>query len=366
VLYVQFDAAASSATEREPPAGVVALLRARHLGDVLAGLALRAAEPAIMVLRCAVVLALGPEAIEPGTWTARGLDARRGFSLAMGGRDADARFPLGLAAFAGDPSRLGAWLEGSGVASRAVGGGVLSAGEPGLADAACTALGAPWPATLASDHPYLELLVRLGHPRPTGGLWAAATRKGARFQTEMVARLPGLPPLHVIARDPPDNVAEVILPGNEPPVTLRSSGTAPIPIVKLGPPTWDEPGPCDCGVPPDLCAMKRFRLTPAEGAAPSALPGADIFRQLSAAIVDLHEVQASAAAGIVPGDRVLLARSPESLAALSPGDTVLDAGFTARPVGVGRDGVLGGVMAVLPWPSIGREDAFRRAFSGLW
>src|SRR6185369_1188291 len=100
----------SAATEREPPEGAAAVLRARHLDDVLDGLALRAAEPAIMVLRAAVVLALGPEAIASRTWTDRGLDAARGFSLALGARGGDGRFPLGIAAFSPDPPRLAAWL----------------------------------------------------------------------------------------------------------------------------------------------------------------------------------------------------------------------------------------------------------------
>ena len=368
MLYVQLDAGVSEAAERAPPEPALALLRARRIGDVLDGLELRAAEPAIMILRCAVVLALGPEAIASRTWTDRGLDAARGFALAMGPRDADARFPVGVAAFAARPDPLRAWLTAEGVAARSLSSDLIGAGDPALAGLAGAAAHVPWPATLASDDPYLDLLVRFGHARPVGGLWAAATRRGARFQVEMVARLPGLPPLHVIARDPPEGASEILPPGHEAPVALRRAAfeAPPAPAAGQGPPSWDEPGPCDCGVPPDLCAMKRFRLAPADGAAPSTAPGADILRQLSAAIVDLHEVRASSVPGLLPGDRVLVARSPESIATLAPGDAVLDGSGLASAHGSGGGAVAGGVLAVVPWPAIGREGAFRRTFSGLF
>jgi hypothetical protein len=183
-----------------------------------------------------------------------------------------------------------------------------------------------------------------------------------------VARLPGLPPLHVFARDPPAGVDEVIPAGAEAPVPLRRGAAEPVKAAPStsGPPTWDEPGPCDCGTPPDLCAMKRFRLAPAEGAAPSDLPGADILRQLSASIVDLHAARASEVGGIAPGDQVVVARSPESLAVLDPGDTVLDEGGLARPLGARRGDVVGAILGTVPWPPIGEAGAFRRTFSGLW
>ena len=51
MLYVQFDAEASVASRLTPPDGTVLALRARRLGDVLDGLALRQSEPAILALR---------------------------------------------------------------------------------------------------------------------------------------------------------------------------------------------------------------------------------------------------------------------------------------------------------------------------
>ena len=99
MLYVQFDAGAAGAAGREAPPGTVAILRARQLGDVLDGLELRSVEPAIMLLRCAVVLALGEGAVSSRAWAERGLDGARGFALAMGAREPDGRFPLGVAAF---------------------------------------------------------------------------------------------------------------------------------------------------------------------------------------------------------------------------------------------------------------------------
>jgi hypothetical protein len=367
MLYVQFDAEASVATGRVPPANARAQIRARHLDDVLDGLELRASEPAIMVLRAAVVLALGPEAIASRTWTDRGLDGARGFALVMGERAADARFPLGIAAFARDGERLARWVSESGLVERGALGDRLLVGDARLATLADEALTSAWIPTLASDEPYLDLVASFGHGRRAGGLWVAATRRGSRFQVEAVAELPGLPPLHVIARDPPEGVAEVIPPGHEPPVQLRASASAAVVKTpeKEGPPSWDEPGPCDCGVPPDLCAMKRFRLAPVEGAPASELPGADIFRQLTASIIDLHEVRASHVGGLFEGDRVLVARSPESIAALREDDVVLDASGIARAKRDAR-AIVGQVLAVVPWPAIFEKGAFSRTFSGLW
>jgi hypothetical protein len=388
MLYVQFDATASGAAGREPPPGTIALLRARHLGDVLDGLELRSVEPAIMLLRCAVVLALGADAVSSRAWAERGLDGARGFALAMGARADDGRFPLGVAAFATDAGilrrtppqplpreglgseserNLSAWLRSAGVSVVPATEELVTAGAPALVARAKDAARSAWTGTLASDSPYLELLLRFGHARSLGGMWAAASRRGTRFQVEMVASLPGLSPLHVIARDPPAGADEVIPPGLESPVPLRrSAAEAPSAPITMGPPSWDEPGPCDCGTPPDLCAMKRFRLTPVPGAALSALPGADIFRQLSAAIVDLHRASASEVPGIAPGDRVVVARSPESLAALERGDTVLDAGGLCRPLGTCGDEPVGAILGVVPWPAIGEAGALRRTFSGLW
>ena len=160
--------------------------------------------------------------------------------------------------------------------------------------------------------------------RAAGTLWQAACRRGQRFQVELVASLPGLPPLHAIARDPPGAGDQILPPPHLAPVPLRPArdraGYAASPatgMASAGPaPAWDEPGPCDCGVPPDLCAMKAFRLSDPSAGPASLAAGADTFRQLSAAIVDLHAVRASRVRGIRAGDRVLVARRAECLAAL--------------------------------------------------
>ena len=95
-------------------------------------------------------------------------------------------------------------------------------------------------------------------------------------------------------------------------------------------PAWDEPGPCDCGVPPDECAMKAFRLSDASAGSASLAAGAETFRQLSAAIVDLQVVRASRVRGLRPGYRVLVARRAECVDALGPDDAVLDGAGEAR------------------------------------
>jgi hypothetical protein len=356
MLYVQFDAAVTPVAEREPPEGAIAVLRARRLGDVLDGLELRAGEPTIAFFRFATLLFLGVDALRVDTWARQGLDVTRGFALALGAREPDRRWPLGLAAWATRPEALGAWLADRGIGCTR-GGDILRTGN-GAAAMAAAALGAPWQGSLASDDPYLEAVVRLGSAH---ALWAAATRRGPRFQVEMVVRLPGLPPVHVIARDPPLSADEVIPPEAVPPVRI---GGRPAPS-ESGPPRWDEPGPCDCGIPPDLCAMKRFRLTPPSGGPLSQLPGADAFRQLTASLVDLHAVRRSDLPGAYPGDRVLVARSPESIAALSPDDAVLDdSNRVCRRADADRP-LLGAILQAVPWPPLGRPDSFRSTFSGI-
>jgi hypothetical protein len=140
---------------------------------------------------------------------------------------------------------------------------------------------------------------------------------------------------------------------------------APLPG-PVEPPRWDEPGPCDCGVAPDLCAMKRFRLVAPDGRPWSDAPGADSFRQLSASLVDLERARRAAAVGVRPGDRVLVTRSPESRAALAPADLVLDGAGVVRRAGDGGAPAIGAVLQVMPWPAPGWSSPFRRAFSGLW
>jgi hypothetical protein len=257
------------------------------------------------------------------------------------------------------------WLVQKGVVAESADGGQVRAGPPALASRALEVLRAPLQPTLASDDPYLALTAPLGHGRSLGQLWIAATRRGMRFQAEMVLSLPGLPPLHMIARDPPTEAAEVL----PPMLRLLSLGkrkAAPSAPGAVGPPSWDEPGPCDCGIPPDECTMKRFRLTPAAGAPASALPGADTFRQLTAALLDLHAVRSSEVAGVLPGDRILVATSADSRAALEEGDAVLDARGGVRPFSPGLAGVVGPVLRVVPWPLRLSAHPFRRTFSGLW
>lgn len=342
MLYVQFDSAAGDAAAARPPTGVALQLRIRDLHDALDGLELRGSEPAVAIFRFAVAMILGNEAVSAAGWRERGLDTRRGFALVLGERRGDGRWPIGVAAHATAPARLADWLASRGLAAR-IDGDVVA---HGLA-AAVDALAAPLVATLATDRAYGQLLVRLRG----GGLWGAISRRGMRFQAELVAALAGLPPLHVIARDPPDGADEFVPPDRAAPIALGHAARAAVAPERVGPPSWDEPGPCDCGVPPDLCAMKRFRLVPVDGAAPSPLPGADLFRQLSAAIVDLHEVRRSTSSEFHAGDRVVVARSPESRAALAADDLVLDRDGDVRArAGATDDDIVGAVLMALPWP----------------
>ena len=97
----------------------------------------------------------------------------------------------------------------------------------------------------------------------------------------------------------------------------------------------------------------------------NSVPGADTLRQLSASLVDLHHVRRSSVAGIREADRVLVARSPESLAAIRMGDPILDDTGTVRSFAGAREGLVGVVLAPLPWPPLGQASAFRRTFSGI-
>ena len=386
MLHVQFDSqassSASSAARLEPAAGVVLSLRARRLGDVLDGLQLRQHEPAVLAMRYLVAYAVGADGLEEAVWRRRGLDVERGFALVVGARQGDGRWPLGLAACAADAGGLAAWLRARGATVRATAaagdaaeaGSLLIAGAE-MADAARAAVRAPWPATLASDVPYLELRARFGVARPLGQLWAAACRRGDRFQLEMVATLPGLPPLHVIARDPPGAGDRILPPPHLAPVRLRradeppaGAAVVPDPASAGAPPSWDEPGPCDCGVPPDLCAMKAFRLNDPDAAPASLAAGADTFRQLSAAIVDLHAVRASRVPGIQPGDRVLVAQRAECRSALAPEDVVLDGAGQARRLAAvpAGEAITGTVLQALPLGSLQQLLEPRRHFAGLW
>jgi hypothetical protein len=355
MLYVQFDAA----PEAQRHAGGGCILKVRRLANVFDGLDLRGAEPAILLLRLATALVLGRRALRTAIWESRGLDVERGFALALGRRRDDGRWPLAASAAAHDPTSLRGWLLERGVASREREGGRVVAGEQVLAARADEALQAGFHTTPASDDPYLQLSAELGHARRLGDLWVAATRRGMRFQVEMVLRLPGLQPLHMIARDPPPEV-QPLAPRL---LSLRPRTAPALDPGTIAPPDWSEPGPCDCEIPADECTMKRFRLIPPDGAPPSELPGADSLRQLTAALLDLHRVRASEVTGIVPGDRVLVARSAESLAALVPGDAVLDARGTARPFAPGNTGVLGPILHVLPWPIRLSAHPFRKTFS---
>jgi hypothetical protein len=381
MLYVQFDDGASPASRRAPPEGVMLALRGRRLDDVFDGLELRQSEPAILALRYLLAFAIGVDGLQARTWARRGLDTERGFALVVGNRLPDGRWPLALAGFGGDGRALAGWLRARGLAVRAAAPGDPDAERPvvvapdGLAAAVEQAARAPWTATLSSDAPYVELTARLGVSRPLGTLWAAASRRGERFQVEMVATLPGLPPLHVIARDPPAGGDQVLPPPHESPVRLRRADepvatpamlATPVPGTTAAPPSWDEPGPCDCGVPPDLCAMKSFRLAPEGPTGSSALPGADTFRQLSAALVDVHPVKSSRARGLHAGDRVLVAASPESLRACAPDDVVLDRGGTVRRLGSEGAEVVGPVLQALPLSSAKALFNVRRIFTGLW
>lgn len=348
MLYVQFDGGSGPAPETPP----LVTLKVRRLADVFDGLTLRASEPAIWMLRLAARLVLGRRALSVRAWEERGLDAERGFALVLGARDPDGRWPVALSAHARNPAALREWLRGRDVIAH--GDSLVTAGAPALRAEAERALHAAFQQTPATDVPYLELGAPLGRP---GSLWMAATRRGDRFQAEMIARLPGLPPLHMIARDPPEDAPDGVQPALVP-LGARGLGV-------MGPPDWSEPGPCDCGIPADECTMKRFRLTPLEGAPPSGEPGADTLRQLTAALIDLHQVRESRVPGVLPGDRVLVARSAESRATALPGDAVLDAQGVARPCKDGDAG-LGPVLHVLPWPIRLSAHPFRKTFSGLW
>jgi len=246
-----------------------------------------------------------------------------------------------------------------------------------LAAVAGAALSERWVGTLASEDAYLELRASFGLDRALGTLWQAACRRGDRFQVETVASLPGLPPLHAIARDPPSAGDRVLPPPHLAPVPLRrahdgvpyaASPATGMAMAGGAAPAWDEPGPCDCGVPPDLCAMKAFRLNDPSAGPASLAAGADTFRQLSAAIVDLHVVGSSRVRGIRAGDRVLVARRAECLAALGPDDPVLDAAGSVRPLGSLAPGDSGAaaVLQVLPLSSLQQLLNPRRAFEGLW
>lgn len=379
MLYVQFDAEASVAATLAPPQGAPLMLRARRLGDVLDGLALRQSEPAILALRYLLAYAVGVEGLEVGAWQDRGLDVERGFALLVGARLPDGRWPLALAAYTRRGEALAAWFAGRGCHTRRAGEVLLAGGA--LAEAAGETLLEPWPATLSSDAPYLELRARLGVARPLGTLWQAASRRGERFQVEIVASLPGLPPLHVIARDPPAAGDRVLPPPHLQPVPLRLSrdgyaaqaatGMAGAALLGAGPaalPSWDEPGPCDCGVPPDLCAMKDFQLADPASTRASLASGADTFRQLSASILDVHVVRASSVRGVRPGDRVLVARRAECRSALGPLDAVLDGDGQVRPLAAlgARAAQATTVLGVLPLSSLGHVLAPRRVFAGLW
>jgi hypothetical protein len=385
MLHVQFDREASVASRLEPPPGAVLALRTRRIDDVLDGLRLRQHEPAVLAMRYLVAYAVGADGLDAEVWRRRGLDAGRGFALVVGARDRDGHWPLGLAAFASEAGALAAWLGARGVRARASSDGgegadggageeaVVVAGAA-MGGAALATLRAPTAATLASDDAYLELRARFGVTRALGTLWAAACRRGDRFQLELVATLPGLPPLHVIARDPPGAGDRILPPPHLAPVRLRradeppASAPTPDPAAAGAAPSWDEPGPCDCGVPPDLCAMKSFRLNDPDAAPASLAAGADTFRQLSAAIVDLHPVRASRVAGLLAGDRVLVAQRAECRAALAPDDVILDSNGEARRLGALPAGapIAGTVLQALPLGSLQQLLQPRRHFVGLW
>jgi len=374
MLHVQFDGEASPAARLEPPAGTVLSLRVRRIDDVLDGLLLRQQEPAVLAMRYLVAYAVGADGLETATWRRRGLDPGAGFALVVGARARDGRWPLGLAALASEAPALLAWLGARGVSARCDGAHdvVIAGAEMGAA--ALATLRAPVTTTLVSDDAYLEVRARLGVTRPIGALWAAACRRGDRFQLEMIATLPGLPPLHVIARDPPGAGDRILPPPHLTPVRLRRAGEPPSPMPGLepstaaAPPSWDEPGPCDCGVPPDLCAMKAFRLNDPDAAPASMAAGADTFRQLSAAIVDLHTLRASRVPGLRAGDRVLVAQRAECRAALGPEDVVLDRSGEARRLAVVPAGepIAGTVLQALPLGSLQQLLEPRRHFAGLW
>jgi len=387
MLYVQFDQGASAVSALRPPADAVLALRARQIDDVLDGLRLRQHEPAVLAMRYLVAYAVGADGLEPEAWRRRGLDAGRGFALVVGARHRDGRWPLGLAAFASDARALAGWLDQRGVTVQAhddrTGDEKTRDGDsardivlagPEMAGAALATLRAPQVATLASDDAYLELRAQLGVTRPLGAIWAAACRRGDRFQLEMVASLPGLPALHVIARDPPGAGDRILPPPHLAPVRLRRAdqplgpAARPDPSAAGAPPSWDEPGPCDCGVPPDLCAMKSFRLNDPDAAPGSLAAGADTFRQLSAAIVDLHPVRASRVAGLLAGDRVLVAQRAECRAALGPDDVVLDRDGQAQRLRALPAGapITGTVLQALPLGSLQHLLEPRRHFAGLW
>jgi hypothetical protein len=366
MLYVQFDSEASDVASRKLPPGVIGLLRIRRLGDVFDGLKLRQVEPAVLFMKLAALSALGFGALDVRTWEERGADLERGFAVAIGSRNDKGSWPFGLAAFFRSQSELTHWLSTKIKNVTTAKGGMVTAGDSSLAPIASKEAAAPWSGSLASADPYAQLFWTFGSDRPRGSLWAAATRRGERFQVELVAQLPGLPPLHVIARDPPTGVEEVLPPPSQSLVKLRRSAEPDRRVpTSAGPPSWDEPGPCDCGVAPDLCAMKQFQLLGPGGLAASATPGADTFRQLSGSLIDLQVVKASRVDGIYPGDRILVSRSEESRANLRPEDPIVDRTGVIRPLGNNRSEPIGVVLEALPWPSW-EGAGFNEIFSDFW
>jgi hypothetical protein len=159
----------------------VTLLGLRRLDAIAAALERKGAPRPVFLARVAVALIFGREAIDGDTWRGRGVDGARGLAVALGDREADGRWPVGVAFAAGDAAALRRWLAAEEVATVEGARGTVLAGLPALAAAAQRRLLGPWP----DD----GTLARLEAPLAGGGLTATLTIAG---ELQARARVPGL------------------------------------------------------------------------------------------------------------------------------------------------------------------------------
>lgn len=123
------------------------ILRLRRLETLAAVLEAGASRP-VLIARVAAALVLGREALSARSWHARGVDLERGVTIVLGAREADGRWPAGLAFAAADPGALLRWLAVEGLAAVVV-DGVVRCGPAG--GVAADALAGPSPEGALAD-----------------------------------------------------------------------------------------------------------------------------------------------------------------------------------------------------------------------
>jgi hypothetical protein len=93
----------------------VVSLRLRRLASLCAVLNQKGLPRPLFVTRVVVALLFGRDALGEDLWRARGLDLEAGVSVVLGVREADSRWPCGLALATAEPAATLRWLAAEGV-----------------------------------------------------------------------------------------------------------------------------------------------------------------------------------------------------------------------------------------------------------